>query len=103
MVGTYNFDPVATWFDWDDDKMNLASRFGILHCPSLALVPPDYVVPENRTVKPVLWDGTSDWRLWLSQQLQKMPKPEEDERWSEEVLHSRDATEAGEWTRCFNF
>jgi hypothetical protein len=105
MVGLYDIDAQhqSTWYHWAPDKMDLALRFGVKSCPTLAIVPPEYAHPENRTVDPIIWDRHGAWVTWLKDNVRKMKQPQKSKIWTQAMLQTRDESEHGEWVRCANY
>jgi hypothetical protein len=104
LIGLYDVQhhKNRTSFEWVEDRMDLPKRFGITELPALVLVPPEYIAPENITVKPIIWDGKGDWRAWFKDQVEPMTKPTLN-YFNARDLITRDSCEHGEWTRCMNF
>ena len=105
MVGLYDIDrrEDSTWYHWDPDRMDLALRFGVNECPTLAIVPPEYAYPENKTVDPIIWDRQKAWVTWLKDNVKRMKQPYKSTVWTQKMLETRDESEYGEWVRCGNY
>jgi hypothetical protein len=82
--------------------MDLPKRFGIKKLPALALVPPEYLYPEN-SIEAVVWDGEGEWRDWFNTEIKKMTVPVKSKKWSDGAIIRRDSCEHGEATRCNKF
>jgi hypothetical protein len=94
-----------TGYEWVEETMDLPKRFGIdpMKLPVLALVPPEYLYPENKTVEPVLWDGNGEWQEWFLTEVKKMRPPASSSKFNDGAIIRRDGCEHGESIRCNRF
>eukprot|EP00935_MAST-01C_sp_MAST-1C-sp1_P000333 g333.t1 len=80
-------------FEHSEAMVDLEARFGVIRCPTLVLVPPEYMYPQNKTMAPMIWDGQGDWAKWARQNARKMKKPHKSKAWTLDRLLKRDESE----------
>jgi len=96
-VGRYDVDKQFkfAWFKFTDD-LNLPKVLKVDACPSLVIVPPEYTGRENNTLALDVWDGSGDWKQWVTETVTKYPVKAPSTDFTNELLLVRDDSE----TRC---